>query len=173
LITAQILHVHHLSCACKYLYCVYGNIGKRVSSIRLDTLLVGRDANPTTFCSSVSQKNHLFLSTRSYRSYSIRSPATSEHRTWALPCQARRAGASEMRHSAAGPTRHDALGARLSALPGAACGCPLPVMRPLSPSRVARPMAPFRLQLMSPFRVVQSLLPPSAAGPLPPVNSTR
>jgi hypothetical protein len=67
LITAQILHVHYLSCACKYLYCVYGNIGKRMSSIRLDALLVGRDASPTTFCSSVSQKKplipiHSFLS---------------------------------------------------------------------------------------------------------------
>jgi hypothetical protein len=55
--------------------------------------------------------------------------------------------ASKAQRSAARPTRHDALGARLPALPGTACCCPLPVMRPLRPFRI--------VWLMSPSHVVQ------------------
>ena len=64
--------------------------------------------------------------------------------------------ASEAQHSGTGPTRHDTLGARLPALPGMACWCPLPVMCPLLPSRVIRPMPSFCVvRPMTLFHVVQ------------------
>ena len=70
-----------------------------------------------------------------------------------------------------------ALDGLLPALPGAACGCPLPVMRALPPSPVVRPMPPFSRRapdvFLSCVATAARLPPPSATGPLPPANSTR